>query len=108
MAERPTERNTEQDLAYLIFAVAGIAIMGKIWSSRIKPWLVANVGLGEGEALIRVGGLGITVTDIVGVLAITSPLIVLTLVIRHQIKVRRRTAERNRKAGVGGVDRSRA
>lgn len=87
------DRNDERDIAYVIVAGAALALTVRVWTTTIKPWLASSFDLGQGDALLTVGGLAVSTTDIVGVGSILLPLLICGYLLRRKVK----TVKKNRK-----------
>ena len=95
MSER--DRDTNEDLGYLIVAGVAVAILGKLWSSSIRPWLQRTLGLGQSGTTVEVAGLKLSTVDLVGVGVIVVAALVAVVSIRSVLRRRRREKERRKK-----------
>lgn len=74
-----------KDLAYLL--VAGIALigLGRLWTTRIKPWAAEQYEQLAGSSLDEGW-----VTDAIAIAVLAVPVLILLLVVRSMIRKRRK------------------
>ncbi|GAB3469728.1 hypothetical protein AB1207_22070 [Kineococcus endophyticus] len=76
----------DNDLAYLIMACVALLAVQRLWSTRIKPWVLENLqAVQAGDWQHSVSG-DVTTLDVVGMSLLLLPVVVLLLLIRQRRK----------------------
>lgn len=82
-----------RDLAYLLVAGVALVGLGRLWTTRIKPWAAEQYEQLAGRSL-EDGW----VTDAIAIAVLAVPVLILLLVVRSMIRKRRKAKKQKQPA----------
>ena len=92
------DESDNQDLAWLIVAVVGVAAGMKVWASKIKPWLADLVPSLREEGGIEVGRWDLATSDVIAGVVLAVVLLVALGALRSSMRAKKRAKKRQARA----------